>query len=325
MAIRGIEPSYFAGMPTVQRDPRAGQPNAEYMQMPGQALSEVANRNERRREVDQNNAFRAREQGHRESQDRLSANREDRRLAMYQQGEDRRQTQQSFENDRLKSSDTMKLVQALRSALRDKEMGIAAAIAGELEKRGIPVKGLTAQDVQSEAPTQPGSHVAPEAGGPEIGSQDMSWAESGAPDTGASLATRSLAGRLRGALSESPATGAAVRGALGGRPMSNADSQTSTELDQAEQTMITQLRGTGPTAPSTSPAVSTPSPRHDPARPNAQDAALSNQLDQVEAQYMAGLGQRPLVPGGYRSPLRSRAIKSDQLLSADDPLNRIVQ
>jgi len=321
MAIRGVEPSYFAGMPTVQRDLRAGQPNAEYMQMPGQALSEIASRNERRREADQNNAFRAREQGHREEQDRSSAARDDRRLAMYQQGEDRRQHQQQFENDRLKSADTMKLVQAMQAAINDGEHGIAEAIAAELKGRGWGVKPLGAQGASAGA--QPMRQAAPEAGAPEIGSQDMSWIESGAP-----------AG-----------------------PMSPRDAQTSAELDQAEQSILPRLRGTGPTAPSTSPAVATPAPMRSPQQPGAQDVALSNQLDQAdklysqglaagrpvarqtspqdaalaaqldqaESRYMNGLQPRPLVPGGARSPLRSRAIQADQLLSADDPLNRIVQ
>lgn len=291
MAVRGIEPSYFAGMPTTQRDPRAGQPGEGYMAAPGQALTEMANRNERRSEVDQNNAFRARDQAHREQQDAQSGARDDRRLAMYQQGEDRRQTQQGFENDRLESADTMRLVQALQSALHDGQKGIAAAIAGELEKRGVPVKGLTARDIQGEAPPQSGQQAAPEAGAPEIGSQDMSFAESGAPEVGGpSPQTHALAQRLRGALSEPSAVGPAVRGALGG--------------------------------------VATPSPTPSPKRPSNQDTAMSNQLDQIEKQYLGGLGaapQRGLVPGGRRSPLRARAIESDQLLSPDDPLNRIVQ
>jgi len=272
MAVRGIEPSYFAGMPTVQRDPRAGQPGEAYAAMPGQALSEVNALGERRRESDQSNAFRAREQSHREQQDATSSAREDRRLGMYQQGEDRRQSQQEFENDRLKSADTRKLVQAMQAALDDGEVGIAEAIAAELRGRGIQAKPLGAQ-----APAQPGAPRGPQPG------------PAGAP-------------------------GAA-------RPMSKADAATSAQLDEAEQRIIPKLRG-GPTA--------TPSPRAAAPRPSNQDVALSNQLDQIDKQYSAGLGvqpgnPKPLLPGGRRSPLRSRAIEADQLLSADDPLNRIVQ
>lgn len=276
MSVRGIEPSYFAGMPTVQRDPRAGQPGEGYMSAPGQALTEVANRDERRKERDDANAFRARDQSERERQSRSSESRDDRRLAMYQQGEDRRQGQQNFENDRLKSADTMKLVQALQAAVNDGEHGIAEAIGAELKNRGWGVKPIGAQG--SPAPEQPDRQAVPGAAAPQRA------------------------------------------------PMSQADAQTSAQLEQAEQSIIPKLRGTGSTVPATSPQAPTPSPQRAPARPNAQDAALSSQLDQAEAQYMQGLGApRSLVPGGQRSPLRARAIQADQLISADDPLNRIVQ
>lgn len=244
------------------------------MAMPGQALTETANRNERKSEVDQNNAFRAREQSHRESQDATSGAREDRRLAMYQQGEDRRQTQQGFENDRIKLADTRKLVEAMQAAINDGEHGIAEALAAELKSRGWGVKPLGQQGAP--APGQAPQQAAP-----------------GAP----------------------PAPKA---------PMSAKDTATSRELDAAEQSIIPKLRG-GPAGGAG--GVATPSPRPSPKRPSNQDAALSSQLDQIEKQYMAGLGgqPRPLLPGGSRSPLRARAIESDQMLSADDPLNRIVQ
>jgi hypothetical protein len=152
-------------MPTTQRDPRAGQPGEAYMAMPGQALSEANAMGERRRENDQTNAFRAREQSHREEQDRSSAARDDRRLAMYQQGEDRRQKQQGFENDRLKSADTMKLVQAMQAAINDGENGIAEAIGAELKSRGWGVKPLGASaappEAASAAPDAPPALKAP--------------------------------------------------------------------------------------------------------------------------------------------------------------------
>jgi len=278
MAVRGIEPSYFAGMPMTRRDPNAGQPSEGYMAAPGQALTEIANRNERRSEVDQNNAFRAREQSERERENRSSASRDEHRLKYLDTMEERRQTQQGFENDRLKSADTMRLVQAMQAAVNDGEHGIAEAIAAELKGRGWGAKPLGAQG--SPAPAQPMQQSAPGGAAPQRA------------------------------------------------PMSPADAKISAELDQAERSIIPKLRGTGPTAPATSPPVNTPSPQPAPKRPGNQDPALSGQLDQIEKQYMGALGgapQRGLVPGGRRSPLRARAIESDQMLSPDDPLNRIVQ
>lgn len=60
-----------------------------------------------------------------------------------------------------------------------------------------------------------------------------------------------------------------------------------------------------------------------PRRPG-EDAALSNELDSIDQTYSKGLGVAPKLPGSY-SPLRARAVASDQLLSADDPYNKIVR
>lgn len=158
MSVRGISESYFAGMPTAQRDPRAGQMDVSYAQMPGQALTEANAMRQHRLENDQQNAFRAREMNHRESQDAASGARDDRRLAMYQQGEDRRQSQQQFENDRLKAADTRKLIEALQAATNAGEQGIAEALAAELQSRGWGVKPIGAQ---SAAPAQPTQQAAP--------------------------------------------------------------------------------------------------------------------------------------------------------------------
>lgn len=152
MAVRGISPSYFAGMPTVQRDPRAGQMDAGYAAMPGQALSEASALGQRRHEFDSGEAFRAKELALRTDQDARSATREDSRLAMYQQGEDRRQAQQGFENDRLKAADTRKLVEALQAAVDQGETGIAEALAAELQTRGWGVKPIADQAQAEPAP-----------------------------------------------------------------------------------------------------------------------------------------------------------------------------
>lgn len=255
MSVRGIEPSYFAGMPTVQRDPRAGQVDAGYAAMPGQALSEAAAMRQRQREFDTNQAFRAREQGFQEEQGRASAARDDRRLAMYQQGEDRRQAQQQFENDRLKAADTRKLVEAMQAATNAGETGIAEAIAAELQSRGWDVKPIGAQAAAGTPPAA--ASAAPAA--------------PGEPEKGTSAG---IANALRRAVA-TPVGPVTPEGVAGGR-------------------IIAATRGG------------------------------SAELDGVENEYLGKLrpARSGLLPG---SRLRTRAVQSDQLLSADDPYNQIVK
>lgn len=181
MSVRGIDQGYFAGMPTTQLDPRAGQPGEGYMAMPGQALTEANNLNLRRKEDSDNNAFKAREQRLGHERDRGAATRDQQRIDINRQDADRRQQQQGLENDRLKSADTMKLTHALQAALDDGETAIASVIAAELHSRGVGVKLIGAQGAP--APAQPNQQVATgaDSGPPEIKSQDMSWLESGAP------------------------------------------------------------------------------------------------------------------------------------------------
>lgn len=163
MAVRGINPSYFAGMPTVMRDPRANQVDPSFAAMPGQALSEANAMNQRRREFDSGEAFRAKELALRTDQEARSNTREDSRLAMYQQGEDRRQAQQGFENDRLKAADTRKLVEALQNAVDEGETGIAEALAAELKSRGWSVKPIADQAPGEPAAAPPGAPAPPRA------------------------------------------------------------------------------------------------------------------------------------------------------------------
>jgi hypothetical protein len=168
MAVKGVSPSYFAGMPTVARDPRAGQVDPSFAAMPGQALSEANAMGQRRHEFDSGEAFKAKELALQTEQQQGAASREDKRLAMYQQGEDRRQAQQGFENDRLKAADTRKLVEALQSAEDDGEFGIAEAIAEELRSRGVGVKPIA---------RQPAGPAGAPAGAPAPAPQPMSAAD----------------------------------------------------------------------------------------------------------------------------------------------------
>lgn len=334
MSVRGIEPSYFAGMPTTQRDPRANQVGEGYAAMPGQALNEAANRSERKRESDQTNAFRAREQSHREEQDKSSAARDDRRLAMYQQGEDRRQTQQQFENDRLKSADTMKLVQAAQAAVKDGQRGIAEAIAAELQSRGW--RGKFTGMESAPGPSAHGAAAPQDA----ATSRQLDVAEqSTVPKlTGVSPQTHLLGQKLRGSLSENAATGGAVRSAMGGSPAAQSAPRTSSpgdvalssQLDQADQKYTQGLSGGQPTA-----------------MPYEQAMAMANRTGALGIKQVPG-GWAPIPPGEegdnsdtpprpvdqianpYRSlvpgrAMRSQVAQSDAMLSPGDPLNKIVQ
>lgn len=313
MAVRGVSPSYFAGMPTVARDPRAGQVDPSYAAMPGQALSEANQLNQRRHEFDSGEAFRARDQSHREQQDATSGAREDRRLGMYQQGEDRRQVQQGFENDRLKSADTQRLATALQQAMDDNEWGIADIIGQELRSRGINVKPITGK---RPAAAPPGASAQPPgAGAPEIGSQDMSWIESG----------------------------------KGTNPMSAADATTSKQLDQAGASILPKLRGNAPSKPADANLASqldaagqkyskglsggAPTPM-----PYDQAMRMANQSGALGVKQVPG-GWAPIVEGdddtgtpyqaqprkGLLPGRRMGVAQSNAMLSPDDPLNKIGQ
>lgn len=315
MAVRGINPSYFAGMPTVQRDPRAGQVDPSFAAMPGQALSEANAMNQRRHEFDSGEAFRAKELALRTDQEARSNTREDSRLAMYQQGEDRRQAQQDFENDRLKAADTRKLVEALQNALDEGETGIAEALAAELKSRGWGVKPLTSQapgSAEAMPDAQPGAVVTDTA-------QE--------PPTSVSPAIHNLAGRLRGQLSENQATGPAITNALGGgakRPQSAGDADLSTQLDAAEGKYMGALT------------------KNPTSEPMSYEAAMqaAKQSGALGVKQVPG-GWQPIVEGDddkgvpYQAQprrgllpgrsMRKNVAQSNAMLSPDDPLNKIVQ
>jgi hypothetical protein len=240
MPVKGVNPGYFAGMPTVHRDPRAGQVDPSYAAMPGQALGEANVMDQRRRESDQNNAFKARDQSEQERQNASSEARDWHRLKSFDRMEDRRQGQLDVENSRIKAADTRKLVEALQAAIDDGETGIAEALAAELKSRGWNVKPITSQPAGPPA-TTPGTPPGPPTPG------------AGAIDP----ATHSLATRLRGQLSENQATGPAVSNALGGRTsspppantMSAADADLSVQLDGIESKYVGALQGGAPPKP----------------------------------------------------------------------------
>ncbi len=292
MPVRGISPSYFAGMPTVARDPRAGQVDPSFAAMPGQALSEANQLGQRRAEVGSNDAFRAREQSHREQQDAASGSRDDRRLGMYQQGEDRRQVQQGFENDRLKAADTRKLVEALQAAEDDGELGIAEALAEELRSRGVGVKPIARQPA-GQAAAAPGAATAP--------ARPMSAADA---QTSKQLdqAEATIIPKLRGNM---PAKQAA-------------DADLSAQLDGVESKYMGAL----------SKPSATPMPYEAAMAAAKQSGALG--VMQVPGGWAPDDGgsstyqakPRSLVPG--RS-LRPSVAQSNAMLSPDDPLNKIVQ
>lgn len=298
MAVRGINPSYFAGMPTVQRDPRAGQADPSYAAMPGQALSEANAMNQRRHEFDTGEGFRAKELALRTEQEQGSAARDDRRLGMYQQGEDRRQVQQGSENDRLKAADTRKLIEALQSAIDQGEDGIAEALTAELKSRGWNAKPIASQGPGSPAAAPPGAppSARPMSAADSTTSKQLDQAEA------------RIVPALRGNV---PAK------------QSPSDTKTSNELAAAGEKYGGALAGGSTTAMDYEMAM----------RAAKQNGALG--VKQVPGgwipippgddgdkgpQYQAQ--PRSLVPGRR---LRPGVAQSNAMLSPDDPLNKIAQ
>lgn len=299
MAVRGINPSYFAGMPTVQRDPRAGQVDPSFAAMPGQALSEANAMNQRRHEFDSGEAFRAKELALRTDQEARSNTREDSRLAMYQQGEDRRQAQQGFENDRLKAADTRKLVEALQNALDEGESGIAEALAAELKSRGWGVKPLADQSPGEPAAAVPGAPPPPRA--------PMS-----ATDATTSKQLDQAESRIIPAL----------RGNM--PPKQAADADLSAQLDAAEGKYMGAL---------TKKPTSEPMSYEAAMQAAKQSGALGVKQvpggwqpivegDEDKGVPYQAQPRRGLIPG--RS-MRKNVAQSNAMLSPDDPLNKIVQ
>ncbi len=297
MAVKGISPSYFAGMPTVARDPRAGQPDPSYAAMPGQALSEANAMGQRRHEFDSGEAFRAKEMALQTEQQQGAASRDDRRLSMYQQGEDRRQMQQGFENDRLKAADTRKLVEALQSAEDEGETGIAEAIAEELRSRGVGVKPITHQAAGSATAT-PGAGPAP--------ARPMSAADT---QTSKQLdqAEANIVPKLRGGMP----------------PKQAADADLSAQLDGIENKYMGALTGKSGAAMSYENAMAAAK----------QSGALGVKQvpggwqpivegDEDKGTPYQAQPRKSLLPG---RGMRPSVAQSNAMLDPADPLNKIVQ
>src|SRR6187399_2527698 len=121
MAIKGVNPSYFAGMPEVALDPKASKANPQYAQMLSQAMQNQAAATDKRRESDEDNAFKARTQDQQERRDRMSNEISKRNTAVNEAGEARLKGEQDIKNDHLKSADTRDLIEAAHRAKEAKD------------------------------------------------------------------------------------------------------------------------------------------------------------------------------------------------------------
>ena len=140
MAIKGVNPSYFAGMPEVALDPKASKANPQYAQMLSQAMQNQATATDRRRESDEDNAFKARSQTETERSNRSHEDISKRNTAVGEAGEARLKSGQEFSQDRLKSADTRDLIEAAHRAKESKDQVAYDFLNSELEKRGVTVR-----------------------------------------------------------------------------------------------------------------------------------------------------------------------------------------
>lgn len=158
MPIRGVNPSYFAGMPTYQLDPDAFKGNPQYAQLLSNAMQNNALMAAKRGEEDRENRFKAVEQAQK-AEEILRTDRVNKRLAGAKEAEQRRlQAGQDFEQDRLKTADTEHLLEGLRRAQLEHNQRAAAFYAEELKRRGFE---------EERSPT--GKYVPPEERGKEPG------------------------------------------------------------------------------------------------------------------------------------------------------------
>jgi hypothetical protein len=331
MAIRGVNPSYFAGMPSVALDPNAHKENPQYAHMLTQAMQNRAAQAARRRENDEENVFKARNLDQQAQRDRNANDISKRNTAVGEAGEKRLQSGQDFNQDRLKSADTRDLLNALRRAQDDEDYTAVGVFSKALRERGYKVDEEQEPDKGPQAPPpaapppaappvdrspMPPRSPPPTASFPPVGEAEAAPPMRAAPAGVAPRATASF-----------PPVGA---GAAPPPPPGPAPAPR-----QAPPAAAAPARGAGPPMPGW-PAA--PPPTDDSAFFQApfNQAGLEAGLDKVmptDQQILnayiaeslrrekAGLPAAPtpktLLPG---KSLRRRASESDQLLSPDDPL-----
>jgi len=140
MAIKGVNPRYFAGMDAVALDPNAGKQNPAYAQLLSQAMKNRADEAGRHRENDEENVFKARDRDQQALRDRRSNEISKRNSAVNEAGEKRLQGAQDFEQKRLDLVDTEHLLDALHKAEGDKNDRAVDAFSKALRDRGFTVE-----------------------------------------------------------------------------------------------------------------------------------------------------------------------------------------
>lgn len=135
--IEGVNPSYFASMPTVALDPKASKADPQYARMLTDAMQNRAQATDRRRENDEANVFKAREQSQQARRDRRSNEISKRNAAVNEASEKRYQGGQDFEQERTRDDDTRKLLAAAMHAYNSGDETTFGHIARELDKRGV--------------------------------------------------------------------------------------------------------------------------------------------------------------------------------------------
>jgi len=350
-SIRGVNPSYFAGMPTVALDPKASKADPRYAQMLSQAMQNRAEMAAKRRENDEDNEFKAIDRKQQALRDIRSNENDKRRSAVLEAGEARLQKGQEFEQDRLKTADTGKLLEALQTAKQNKDDAAVEYFTDELIRRGY--KGRSIQETDErfnermpkpappEPPKPPDTSVYGESR--EDFERNMAAAGPGAPpipkglnpppvarfpDPGEAAATPQMRAAPAG---PSPRASASFPPASGAAPPGPAPAPRPGPPAAAAPPRAAAPAGPGWPAP--------PPPTDDSAFFQApfDQAGLEAGLDkamptdqQTLNAYIAesvrrekaGLPPAPYSPKGLLpgKTLRRRAAESDQMLSPGDPL-----
>jgi len=358
MAIKGVNPSYFAGLPSVQYDPKASKANPQYAQMLTQAMQNRAQATDRRRESDEDNAFKARSQDQQERRDRMSNEISKRNAAVNEAGEARLKGDQDIKNDHLKSVETERLLEALQKAKNASDDAAVEYFTDELVRRGFKGRQIqespetfNQRDPSLRPPAPPGPPPPPDTSVYGESSEDFERNMAGAKPTPSApppdrspLPPRSLAptGRFpdAGEGAAAPPMKAAPPGpapSAGPRPGTVTSPTEGIPFINKTQNMD-WIEGKQPplAAPARPPAPARPMASddeqfyrdmdwHPPTEKELLDRAIAEVVQRetgaLAAPSVVAPPAKPLLPG---SRLRTRAVQSDQLLAPDDPLNKLV-
>jgi len=353
MAIKGVNPSYFAGMPEVALDPKASKADPRYAQMLTQAMQNQAAATDKRRESDEDNAFKARSQTETERSNRSHEDISKRNTAVGEAGEARLKGDQDIKNEHLKSVETERLLEALQKAKNASDDAAVEYFTDELVRRGFKGRQIqespetfNQRDPSLRPPAPPGPPPPPDTSVYGESSEDFERNMAGAkptppapPPDRSPLPPRSLAptGRFpdAGEGAAAPPMKAAPPGpapSAGPRPGGGGASPTEgIPFINKTQNMDWIEGKQPPLAAPARPAASDDEQFyrdmdwHPPTEKELLDRAIAEVVQRetgaLAAPSVVAPPAKPLLPG---SRLRTRAVQSDQLLAPDDPLNKLV-